>query len=92
MQTIYYIPILFYRLFGETADNAKKTKAMKKKTKKKSEPKDYSMFDTESDAPSIFDDPLNPDKQLILYHLICYHKLLRDSNFVRRYVATYIGT
>ena len=47
-------------LFGETADNAKKAKAMKKKTKKKSEPKDYSMFDT--GAPSIFDDPLNADK------------------------------
>ena len=47
-------------LFGETADNTRKAKAMKKKAKKKSEPKDYSMFDT--DAPSIFDDPLNADK------------------------------
>ena len=47
-------------LFGDTADNVKKAKAMKKKAKKKSEPKDYSIFDT--DAPSIFDDPLNADK------------------------------
>ena len=47
-------------LFGESAENAKKAKAMKKKAKKKSEPKDYSIFDT--DAPSIFDDPLTADK------------------------------
>ena len=47
-------------LFGDTDDNVKKAKAMKKKAKKKSEPKDYSIFDT--DAPSIFDDPLNADK------------------------------
>ena len=47
-------------LFGEAADDLKKAKAMKKKIKKKSEPKDYSIFD--ADAPSIFDDPLNADK------------------------------
>ena len=47
-------------LFGETAKSIKKAKAIKKKAKKKTEPKDYSMFDT--DAPSIFDDPLNADK------------------------------
>ena len=59
---IHSILISFFvdSLFGETAENVKKAKAMKKKAKKKSEPKDYSMFDT--DAPSIFDDPLNADK------------------------------
>ena len=58
-------------LFGEAADDLKKAKAMKKKVvKKKCEPKDYSIFDT--DAPSIFDDPLNADKYLMLYYLYYY--------------------
>ena len=54
------IPNCLDSLFGETTESVKKTKAIKKKAKKKSEPKDYSMFD--ADAPSIFDDPLNADK------------------------------
>ena len=58
------IPNFVDSLFGETAESIKKAKAIKKKAKKKSEPKDYSMFDT--DAPSIFDDPLNADKYLML--------------------------
>jgi len=47
-------------LFGDASPKPKKTKTVKKAKKKSTTPKDYSMFDT--DAPSIFDDPLNADQ------------------------------
>ena len=47
-------PVDLFAEGGEAASKPKKSKAgTKKKSKKSSEPKNYSMFD--ADAPSIFD-------------------------------------